>query len=116
MQLVNIENGFSLIENDKVVFSHTIDNPAIFIGKGKEKMDIYRGNFDIEDYVIERYPLKNAKVDGNKVLLSAYNDVAEIELNVETKDNYAKVNIKATNDDVNRIWIRIQNFFYNELP
>ena len=58
MQLVNIENGFSLIENDKVVFSHTIDNPAIFIGKGKEKMDIYRGNFDIEDYVIERYPLK----------------------------------------------------------
>ena len=37
MQLVNIENGFSLIENDKVVFSHTIDNPAIFIGKGKEK-------------------------------------------------------------------------------
>ena len=69
MQLVNIENGFSLIENDKVVFSHTIDNPAIFIGKGKEKMDIYRGNFDIEDYVIERYPLKNAKVDGNKVLI-----------------------------------------------
>lgn len=49
MQLVNIENGFSLIENDKVVFSHTIDNPAIFIGKGKEKMDIYRGNFDIEE-------------------------------------------------------------------
>ena len=41
-------------------------------------MDIYRGNFDIEDYVIERYPLKNAKVDGNKVLLSAYNDVVEI--------------------------------------
>lgn len=36
MQLVNIENGFSLIENDKVVFSHTIDNPAIFIGKGKD--------------------------------------------------------------------------------
>lgn len=107
MQLVNIENGFSLIENDKVVFSHTIDNPAIFIGKGKEKMDIYRGNFDIEDYVIERYPLKNAKVDGNKVLLSAYNDVVEIELNIETKDNYAKVNIKATNDNVNRIWIRI---------
>ena len=25
-------------------------------------MDIYRGNFDIEDYVIERYPLKNAKL------------------------------------------------------
>ena len=42
MHLVNIENGFSLIENDKVVFSHTIDNPAIFIGKGKEKMDIYK--------------------------------------------------------------------------
>ena len=58
MQLVNIENGFSLIENDKVVFSHTIDNPAIFIGKGKEKMDIYRGNFDIEDYVIEKISIK----------------------------------------------------------
>ena len=43
-----------------------------------------------------------------KVLLSAYNDVVEIELNIETKDNYAKVNIKATNDNVNRIWIEFQ--------
>lgn len=31
----------------------------VFLGKGKEDVEMYRGNFKIEDYVTERTALRN---------------------------------------------------------
>ena len=108
MELQFNEKGFSIIEGDKILFTHSEENPAIFVGKGKEKMDIYRGNFDIEDYVIERYPLKAAKEKDGKIMLSVCPQAQpEIELFSELKDNHVKINIKACDETINRIWIRI---------
>lgn len=108
MQLQNTNNNFALIENDRVIFQHTSDKPAIFVGKGQESIDIYRGNFDIKDYVSERYPLKSAVIEGNKILLAGkIGDAPELELSIETSDNHTKVNIKACDSSINRIWIRI---------
>ncbi len=108
MEINYLKNGFSVVENGKVIFTHTEEAPAIFVGKGKEKMDIYRGNFDIEDYVIERYPLKIAKEENGKILLSACPDSKpELELTAELKDNYAKIKIQSYDKALNRIWIRV---------
>ena len=51
MKLNQIENGFELIRNEKKLLRHTAESPAFFVGVGREKINIYRGNFQIEDSV-----------------------------------------------------------------
>ncbi len=113
MQIEYKENGFVLSENGEVLFEHSKDFPAIFVGKGQEKIKIYRGNFDIKDYVVERYPLKVATINQNKndevtVALSAYDKAQpELELTFIVEGNHCEVKMTAADERVNRIWIRI---------
>ena len=46
--------GFDLLLDGRVLLRHRSDAPCLFVGRGEARMDMYRGNFDIEDYVIER--------------------------------------------------------------
>lgn len=34
-----------------------VDGPFLFAGRGRESIDMYRGNFDVRDYIEERLPL-----------------------------------------------------------
>jgi sulfoquinovosidase len=56
------ENEFELCVNGCVVLKHSEVDPCIFLGQGKETIEMYRGNFNIEDYVTERVALPFAKV------------------------------------------------------
>ena len=55
-------NGFDLVLDGKALLRHRSDAPCLFVGQGEARMDMYRGNFDIEDYVVERTPLAHAVV------------------------------------------------------
>lgn len=65
MELVKLNDGFKLLYQDKCIIHHTAENPSIYIGYGNETVEMYRGNFDIKDYVIERYPLKSFTIQKN---------------------------------------------------
>ena len=56
MPIVTHAGGFDLIVGEKVILRHRLEAPCLFVGRGEERMDMYRGNFDIEDYVVERTP------------------------------------------------------------
>ena len=64
-------NSISLSSGGKEILTHTEDAPMIYVGYGQETVDMYRGNFKIEDYLIERRSLKlssaEAVIDGAKL-------------------------------------------------
>lgn len=63
MPVIVVPEGFDLVLDGRVILKHRKDDPCLFVGVGHARMDMYRGNFDIEDYVVERVPLRHAKVD-----------------------------------------------------
>jgi len=66
-----IADGFALWLDDLLISAHRSTKPAFFIGYGEARMDMYRGNFDIEDHLVERIALKHATKNGNGIALSA---------------------------------------------
>ncbi|NTF09064.1 alpha-glucosidase [Agrobacterium rubi] len=105
MKLEQTETGFTLFLNNRAVLNHSDASPAIFIGSGQERMDMYRGNFEIEDYVIERRALAHAQVEGNRILLSdATGQPPRLILTVV--DNV--ITFEATDPKLNRLWVRIK--------
>lgn len=52
-------NQFTIFYGETEIFTHHTHNPALFIGVGHENMEMYRGNFNISDYVERRIPLSS---------------------------------------------------------
>ncbi len=105
MKFEQTETGFTLSLNGRAILDHSDASPAIFIGSGQERMDMYRGNFDIEDYVIERRALAHAQVEGNRIRLSdAAGQPPSLILTVV--DN--AITFEATDPKLNRLWVRIK--------
>ncbi|MGV1917789.1 alpha-glucosidase [Rhizobium sp. 22-785-1] len=103
MHLRNMANGFELTINGTPVLRHTAESPSIFVGKGQERMDMYRGNFDIEDYVVERIALRHAAVDGDNIVLSAdEGQPPKLRLHI-AQDT---VRIETLDPSINRFWLR----------
>src|SRR6185503_15296623 len=71
MQIHTTATGFDLNLDGRMLLRHRGDAPCLFVGQGDARMDMYRGNFDIEDYVIERTPLAHAVVSGSDIAFSA---------------------------------------------
>lgn len=110
--LNKIESGFEVILNHVLLFRHTKDYPVIFVGRGEEKIDMYRGNFDIKDYVIERIPLKYAEIkeynNEYKIDFSSF-DGGDVLLNLSMKIESGRLKMEYINKDssINRFWLRI---------
>jgi alpha-glucosidase len=71
----------------------------VFLGTGKEDVEMYRGNFKIEDYVTERMALRNfclTEEDNNAgevagiIMMTLKISSDEIILNFEKKDETRK--------------------------
>lgn len=107
MKLVVGVNSFSLYNYyGELILCHSPESPMIYVGYGEEKVEMYRGNFDIKDYVIERYGLTDAcirKVSGG--LCVEYKN--EICLSISVLDETVELNIVCMNSRINRFWLRI---------
>nr|WP_320197449.1 alpha-glucosidase [Agrobacterium sp. rho-13.3]MDX8306269.1 alpha-glucosidase [Agrobacterium sp. rho-13.3]MDX8307400.1 alpha-glucosidase [Agrobacterium sp. rho-13.3] len=104
LKLQKTDTGFTLSINGRTIIDHSLASPAIFVGHGQERMDMYRGNFDIEDYVIERRSLAYAQVTDNRVSLSdAPGQPVRIVLTVD-KGN---IGFEALDASLNRLWVRV---------
>ncbi|MDQ1184352.1 alpha-glucosidase [Agrobacterium larrymoorei] len=104
MHFQKTADGFELAINASTVLRHSVDAPCVFVGKGEERMDMYRGNFDIEDYVVERVALTHAEFEGDRIALStASGQPPRLRLSIVGDS----VGIEALDPSINRFWLRV---------
>jgi sulfoquinovosidase len=104
MQLTLIPGGFTLTLEGREILRHTQAEPAFFVGRGKERMDMYRGNFDIEDYVVERVALCHAEIAGDRIeLATGMGQPARFCLRLAGNHLVTETMDAA----INRLWIRL---------
>ncbi|WP_114946061.1 alpha-glucosidase [Microvirga calopogonii] len=109
MQIQTTDDGFDLVLDGRLILRHRINAPCLFVGRGDARMDMYRGNFDIEDYVIERTPLAHAVASGSEIAFSAApGQPARIILNVSGDGRNAAVAFRSANPSINRVWLRVK--------
>lgn len=106
MEICAGKNSFSLMHNAQTILLFSQEKTMLYVGYGKENIDMYRGNFKIEDYVIERYPIFlsdiEERVDG--IRLNLENKVI---IDVTGKDDLCILDFKCLDDNINRFWFRV---------
>lgn len=106
MELILLEDGFRLVSQGQEIMRHSKDNPLLYVGYGKEKVDMYRGNFNIKDYVIERYPLRDIKIEvKDKEYMINFED--KINAVIKLEGDLFTIDFIKLEDKINRFWIRI---------
>lgn len=106
MELINIQNGFKITHKGQTVLSHSHDQPMLYVGTGLEHVEMYRGNFKIDDYVTERMPLRHfilTEAD-NKIIVD-FPGILVMSLEI-TADEIV-LHFDQKDDALNRFWIRV---------
>lgn len=103
-----IQNGLELqlVNGKDTILEARKDKPMIYVGCGTESVDMYRGNFKIEDYVVERRPLfvTEVKQDGEDTVLDLQ---GELGIRIQLKDSCAVLSFEQKNPAINRFWFRV---------
>ncbi|WP_300393628.1 alpha-glucosidase [Fusobacterium sp.] len=104
--IINENKELQLIVNNEKIVYHSPEKPFIFVGKGNATFDMYRGNYDIKDYVIERVGLTNFEIiDKNKIKFFRENEFLVV--NFEEKNGRTFIKLLESSNDLNRYWFRI---------
>ncbi|WP_228448930.1 hypothetical protein [Vibrio spartinae] len=111
MELTYSHTGFKITHKGRVILEHTPTSPAFYLGVGQSTFDMYRGNFDIKDYLTERLPLTQFTVTENSddsVITFSLNGQYALTARVfETAEKRLKIEFTALDKTYNRFWIRI---------
>lgn len=111
MELKSAGNSFTVTHKNKLVINHTKTSPVLFLGVGESNYDMYRGNFDITDYVTERVALRNFDIESNdgihKITFSLDGEPVIAMIISETIEGRLKAEFESINESFNRFWMRI---------
>nr|WP_230868091.1 alpha-glucosidase [Iocasia fonsfrigidae] len=112
MELVQNEDNFIISLKGRDIIFHSPQRPFIYLGYGEARIDMYRGNFKIEDYLIKRIPLEDATIkrrsEGYSIALRRFKgDNIQIKLLVKMENNQLKIYFENHAESINRLWIRI---------
>lgn len=106
MEIVRKGEGFVLQRGQEVILEYSEDKPFVYVGTGTESVDMYRGNYKIEDYITERCPLR---------VTGAAETEKGLELDLEgrlkavirTEGDCAEISFEKKDSQINRFWLRI---------
>jgi sulfoquinovosidase len=112
MRVVTEPNGLSVFLGENLLFRHGPDDPAIYIGRGQARFDMYRGNFDIEDYLEAREPLTHLDVhtadDSYRLAFRRHaDDELQLDLRLEATQEGASLITHYAAPGINRTWWRL---------
>lgn len=102
---------FTLHFQQRLILTHSKDNPCLWIGSGIADIDMFRGNFSIKDKLQEKIALTDAIVsqspDGWLIHFSRGSDISAT-LNISA-DDQGRLLLELQNDNLNhnRIWLRL---------
>ncbi|HEX8447447.1 MAG TPA: alpha-glucosidase [Sphingomonas sp.] len=103
-----VADGFDIFMNQDRVLCHRADAPAFYIGHGRPLVDMYRGNFDIDDRIDARLPLPHARVDHDgadcRVALAASRDGPPL---IALTIAGGIITVRSLADGYNRFWLRL---------
>ena len=105
MELIRNGLDLALVHGADTILESRMDKPMIYVGCGKETVDMYRGNFKIDDYVIERRPLSVTaiKETENGLILDMNGELA---VTVKMDGDCAVLFFEQKNPAINRFWFR----------
>ena len=114
MPLVPTQGGFDLVIAGRLILRQTPDAPCLFVGVGHARMDMHRGNFDIEDRLTERTPLRWAELDGHVqggdgriAFAPAPGHPPRLIATLQMAADAATLEFTATDPGLNRLWLRV---------
>ncbi|MBY6036931.1 alpha-glucosidase [Fictibacillus nanhaiensis] len=107
------ELGFEIKADGRLLFQHSPQQPMLYAGYGEETINMYRGNFDIKDYVVERIGLAFAAVEqteqGYQISFSKFaNSQPDLEVFLKEESGKVKLLFTKSSSEINRLWIRVQ--------
>jgi hypothetical protein len=79
--------------------------PLLYVGRGEEHVDMYRGNFKIEDYVVERRPLRPVITKTEDGAVLEFENALTLRLTVD--GDCAVLSFTQLDPAINRLWLRI---------
>ncbi|MBQ8647059.1 MAG: alpha-glucosidase [Oscillospiraceae bacterium] len=107
MQIIRNGMEFVLKKGEHTILEHTKANPMIYVGYGKETVDMYRGNFKIEDYVIERRPVEITSIEETAEGLTVEMGDA-LTMAVKQDGECVTLNFVQKDEQINRFWLRVR--------
>lgn len=101
-------DGWALSLGGGTLLRHDAREPWLFVGRGRERMEMYRGNFAIEDHVVERVPLPHLTRHGARLEFRRHPaDTLQLAVEVETAPDRATLRFVDADPRINRVWLRL---------
>ena len=103
-----LQNGlnWSLEHRGETLLRSAADFPMLYVGRGAENVEMYRGNFKLEDRVVLRRPLSATSLEktarGARVV---YGDALALELEID--GDCATLRFEKKDGGLNRFWLRV---------
>ena len=106
MQACWNHTAWILRHNDTILLEASPQRPMIYVGVGQESVEMYRGNFKMEDYLSERVPLR---VTGAEETDSGWTlDLEErLRIQVMLQGELAELSFEQLDPSINRFWLRV---------
>lgn len=106
-EISQTENGVELRAGEKLILRHSNAHPALFLGSGREKITMYRGNFTVEDRLERRLPLRFETFDGEKLIFAIPGGIEKYTVGVSERGGLLYLTGAAA-DGFSRLWIRLE--------
>ncbi|MCR5137234.1 MAG: alpha-glucosidase [Oscillospiraceae bacterium] len=106
MELITEPQGWCLERHGDVLLRDSSAFPMLFVGCGEERVDMYRGNFSIEDYVTERRALSLTSLHKDPDGFTAEYG-SDLTLRLTLEGDCAVLSFTARNPAINRFWLRL---------
>ena len=101
------DGGLVLALGGMTIFEHSPSAPAVYVGRGDATFKMHRGNFEIEDYVVERVALRHAEQHGDEVRLSSEaGSPPVLGIRIRREGDHACMEFTSLDPSVNRLWLR----------
>jgi alpha-glucosidase len=112
LDLHTTSEGFVLALAGREIIRHSAAEPWLFVGRGHERIEMYRGNFAIEDDLVERVPLPHVRAsrdgDGWRLEFRRHaGDTLQVSLECRGGADRAILRYRAADPRINRVWMRL---------
>lgn len=112
MRVERSGDGFTVSVGGRAILRHSPSEPFLFMGRGAARIDMYRGNFTIEDYLQERTGLEHVVLTeepGCWRLDCAREEGRPFRLSLRLSGDGTSLRLEILQADprINRLWIRL---------
>ena len=101
------EGTLELYAGDRLLLRHSKESPAFFLGVGREKIQMYRGNFTVRDREEARLPLCFLGAEGERLRFVHPDLAGEYTIRASEKNGLLRLTGDCADARINRLWLRL---------